>query len=168
LALDKSNVDLENGILSIRQTKFGKSRFVPLDPSTCTALQEYAERRDELCLQPRSPAFLLSERGRRLLGGPVRRTFASISSSIGLRPPMIGKRCGRGPRLQDFRHSFATKRLVEWYRAGLDVDRELPKLSTYLGHVEIGLTYWYIEAIPELLALARKRLGTVHVPGGEQ
>lgn len=168
LALDKSDVDLKNGILSIRQTKFGKSRFVPIDPSTCTALTEYAERRDALCLQPRSPAFLLSERGKRLLGGPVRRTFASISSAIGLRPRMIGKRCGRGPRLQDFRHSFATQRLVEWYRAGLDVERELPKLSTYLGHVEVGLTYWYIEAVPELLALANKRLGTVHLPGGEQ
>jgi hypothetical protein len=81
---------------------------------------------------------------------------------------MVGRRWGRGPRLQDFRHSFATQRLVEWYRAGLDVERELPKLSTYLGHVEIGLTYWYIEAVPELLALANKRLGTVHLPGGEQ
>jgi site-specific recombinase XerD len=168
LALDKTDVDLENGILSIRQTKFGKSRFVPVHPSTRTALQKYAERRDALCLQPPSPAFLLSERGKRLLGGPVRRTFATISCAIGLRQPMIGKRCGRGPRLQDFRHSFATQRLVEWYRAGLDVERELPKLCTYLGHVEIGLTYWYIEAVPELLALASKRLGTVHIPGGEQ
>jgi len=168
LALDKSDVDLENGILSIRQTKFGKSRFVPLAPSTREALRQYAERRDALCLRPRSDAFLLSERGGRVQGYTARQTFAAMSCAIGLRPPMVQRRWGRGPRLQDFRHSFATCRLVEWYRAGLDVERELPKLSTYLGHVEIWLTYWYIEAVPELLALATKRLGTVHLPGGEQ
>jgi integrase len=168
LTLDRSDVDFENGILSIRQTKFGKSRFAPLDPSTREALQRYAQRRDAMCVEPRSPAFLLTERGTRVHGTTARRTFAMISSAIGLRPPMVGRHCGRGPRLQDFRHSFATRRLVEWYRAGLDVERELPKLSTYLGHTEIGLTYWYIEAVPELLALATRRLGTVHLPGGEQ
>jgi len=168
LALDRSDVDLENGILSIRETKFGKSRFVPLDPSTREALQQYGQQRDILSVRPVSPAFLLSERGKRIHGGTARRTFAVISSAIGLRPPMVGQHCGRGPRLQDFRHSFATRRLVEWYRAGLDVERELPKLSTYLGHTEIGLTYWYIEAVPELLALATRRLGTMHLPGGEQ
>jgi integrase len=167
LALDKRDVDLENGILSIRQTKFGKSRFVPLDPSACEALQRYAEQRDTLCLRPPSPAFLLTDPGMRVHGGTARRTFAAISCAIGLRKPIGRGRWGRGPRLQDFRHSFATQRLVEWYRAGLDVERELPKLSTYLGHVEIGLTYWYIEAVPELLALASKRIGTVHLPGGE-
>lgn len=168
LTLARSDVDLENGILSIRQTKFGKSRFVPLDSSTREALQRYAEQRDALCLRPRSSAFFLTESGMRVHGGAARRTFAAISCAIGLRPPRVGRRLGRGPRLQDFRHSFATQRLLEWYRAGLDVERELPKLSTYLGHVEIGLTYWYIEAVPELLALATKRLGAVHVPGGEQ
>jgi integrase len=168
LSLDRSDVDLKSGILSIRQTKFGKSRFVPLDPSTSDALQRYAEKRDTLCLRPRSSAFLLTDRGMRVHGGTARRTFAAISCAIGLRPAMVRQRCGRGPRLQDFRHSFATLRLVEWYRAGLDVERELPKLSTYLGHVEIGLTYWYIEAVPELLALASKRLAAVHLPGGEQ
>jgi integrase len=168
LTLDRSDVDLENGILSIRQTKFGKSRFVPLDSSTRDALQRYAEQRDALCLRPRSSAFLITERGMRVQGSAARRTFAAISCAIGLRPPRVGRHLGRGPRLQDSRHSFTTQRLVEWYRAGLDVERELPKLSTYLGHVVIGLTYWYIEAVPELLALATKRLGTVHVPGGEQ
>jgi len=168
LALDKSDVDFESGILSIRQTKFGKSRFVPLEASTRDALLQYAERRDTLCVRPRSQAFLLSERGMRVQGGTARRMFATISCAIGLRPVIARERWGRGPRLQDFRHSFATRRLVEWYRAGLDVERELPKLSTYLGHVEVGLTYWYIEAVPELLALATKRLGTVHLPGGEQ
>ena len=167
LALDRSDVDLENGILSIRQTKFGKSRFVPLEPSTCEALRQYAERRDALCLRPRSHAFLLSERGMRVQGGTARRMFAGISRAIGLRPD-LGRRCGRGPRLQDFRHTFATRRLLEWYRSGLDVQRELPKLATYLGHVDIGLTYWYIEAVPELPALATTRLGSPRQPGGAQ
>jgi integrase len=168
LALDKSDVDLENGILSIRQTKFGKSRFVPLEPSTCEALQKYAKRRDVLCVSPRSHSFLLSERGMRVHGGTARRTFAMMSCTIGLRQTIARRRWGRGPRLQDFRHTFATRRLLEWYRDGLDVERELPKLSTYLGHVEVGLTYWYIEAIPELLAFATKRLNTSRTPGGEQ
>jgi hypothetical protein len=70
--------------------------------------------------------------------------------------------------LQDFRHTFATRRLVEWYQAGLDVARELPKLSTYLGHVELGLTYWYIEAVPELLVHATTRIGSTRVPGGSR
>jgi integrase len=68
--------------------------------------------------------------------------------------------------LQDFRHTFATRRLIEWYRAGVDVGRALPTLSTYLGHAAIGLTYWYIEAVPELLAHATTRLGRPRLPGG--
>jgi hypothetical protein len=64
-----------------------------------------------------------------------------------------------GPRLQDFRHCFATRKLIEWYRAGVDVGRELPKLATYLGHVDVAHTYWYLEAVPELLQLATDRLG---------
>ncbi len=166
LALDRTDVDLESGILSIRQTKFGKSRVVPFEPSTRDALRQYAERRDALCVRPQSPAFFLSERGRRVHGGSARRMFAMLSCAVGLRPATGSKRWGRGPRLQDFRHTFATRRLVEWYRAGLDVERELPKLSTYLGHVEVGLTYWYIEAIPELLALASQRLVKPHQPAG--
>ena len=167
LALNKSDVDLNDGILSIRQSKFGKSRFVPLADSTRAALVNYARRRDKLCLQPRSEAFLLSERGQRLHGGAARRTFARISCAVGVRPTTGSRRCGRGPRLQDFRHCFATRKLIEWHRAGLDVGRELPKLATYLGHVDVAHTYWYLEAVPELLQLATNRLGA-HRPGDPQ
>lgn len=90
--------------------------------------------------------------------------FVRMSRAIGLRSATEDGRDGHGPRLQDFRHSFATGRLVEWYRAGLDVSRELPKLAAYLGHVNIGLTYWYIEAVPELLELAARYLDK-HCPG---
>jgi site-specific recombinase XerD len=158
LALDGSDVDLENGILSIRQTKFGKSRFVPVSDSTRAALQEYVKQRDALCPCSRTNAFLVSERGNRVQGCAARRTFAKISCTIGLRTA-AGRRCGHGPRLQDFRHCFATRRLIEWYRAGVDVAREMSKLTTYLGHVEVAHTYWYLEAVPELLQLATERLG---------
>lgn len=165
LALDRSDVDLSNGILSVRQTKFGKSRFVPVEDSTRVALQRYAQQRDRFCSRRLDEAFLICERGVRLNGSTVRRTFAKMSCTIGLRTQAQGRRLGRGPRLQDFRHSFATAKLVEWYRAGLDVSRELPKLATYLGHVDVGLTYWYIEAVPELLQLASQYLSG-KPPGG--
>lgn len=158
LALNLSDVDLHNGILSIRQTKFGKSRFVPIENSTLIALDDYAKQRDELCTCLQTGSFLVSERGTRLSSNSARRTFAKVSQMIGLRPKIEGRCIGRGPRLQDFRHTFATRRLLEWYQAGLDVTRELPKLSTYLGHANINNTYWYIEAVPELLQFATEQI----------
>lgn len=157
LALDVTDVDHENGILAVRNTKFGKSRFVPVEDSTRAALASYAERNNELCPRRQSDAFLVCADGTRLKPETARRTFAGLSISIGLRQPMQRKRIGRGPRLQDFRHTFATRRLVEWYRAGLDVERKMPGLATYLGHVDIAHTYWYVQAIPELLQLATER-----------
>lgn len=152
--LDRSDVDLVNGILAIRDSKFGKSRFVPVDESTRAALERYADGRDRLCSLRLSEAFLVGERGLRLNACSARSMFVRMSRATGLRAARVDGRHGRGPRLQDFRHSFATGRLVEWYRAGLDVTLELPKLAAYLGHVDVGLTYWYIEAVPELLELA--------------
>lgn len=166
LALDLSDVDLHTGILAIRQTKFGKSRFVPIEDSTRAALARYAEQRAERSRR-RTEAFLVSERSLRLQGGAARRTFARMSCATGLRAAAGRRRIGRGPRLQDLRHSFVTRRLIEWYRAGLDVERELPKLATYLGHVNVGHTYWYIEAVPELLQLATEHL-SVRQPGGQR
>ena len=165
LALDVRNVDLKNGILSIQGTKFGKSRFVPLDKTTCEALTHYAQQRDKLIRSPRTDAFLISEGGLRLVHCTTRRTFAKMSCAIGLRSPAQGRRIGRGPRLHDFRHTFATRRLIEWYRAGLDVNRELPKLATYLGHVHVAYTYWYIQSVPELLHLATERCAARHAGG---
>jgi integrase len=154
LALDLHDVDLQNGILAVRQTKFGKSRFVPVHDSTRKALVAYTQKRDKLFAHRQTKAFLVSERGTRLGSCAARRTFAKVCCAIGLRKPAEGRRIGRGPRLQDIRHTFATRRLVDWYRAGLDVEREIVKLATYLGHVSTFHTYWYIEAIPELLQLA--------------
>ena len=158
IGLDRSDVDLVNGILSIRESKFGKSRFVPIEESTRAALEHYTQCRDRICQLRLTDAFLIGERGMRLNACSARSMFARISRAVGLRAPTEDVRTGHGPRLQDFRHSFATGRLVEWYRAGLDVTLELPKLATYLGHVDVGLTYWYIEAVPELLQFAAKYL----------
>ena len=167
LALGRPDVNLQTGILSIRETKFGKSRFVPVHDSTRIALMCYAQRRDRLGLHIRTDAFFVTETGSPLEASTVRRTFAKLSQAVGLRPKGVRKRIGRGPRLQDFRHTFATRKLVEWYQAGLDVERELPKLSTYLGHSDVAHTYWYISAVPELLQLATKYLYTRR-PGGAQ
>jgi site-specific recombinase XerD len=157
LGLDRLDVDLDLGILHIRQGKCGKSRYVPVHPSTVEALKGYAEARDRLLPAPPTPAFFLSEHGRRITKRAAEYTFALLSQQIGLRVP-AKRRSGRGPRLHDLRHRFAVRTLVHWYRAGLDVERELPKLTTYLGHVHVNNTYWYVEAVPELLQLATDRL----------
>jgi len=156
LGLDRPDVDLDRGILCIRRTKFGKSRYVPVHPSTVKALKQYATARDRLFPAPLTPAFFVSERGRRVPDWTARYTFAKVSQQVGLRPAAYGH--GRGPRLHDLRHRFAVCTLIRWYRAGLDVERELPKLATYLGHVHVNDTYWYLEAVPELLQLATDRL----------
>ena len=157
LFLDRDDVDLRTGILAVRHAKFGKSRFVPVHESTITALRRYARQRDQLLPRPVSPSFLLSERGIRVTQCSARYNFAVVSRAVGLRPPTRGHRHGRGPRLHDMRHRLAARTLVRWYREGRDVERELPKLSTYLGHVHVSDTYWYIEAVPELLRLATER-----------
>jgi integrase/recombinase XerD len=156
LGLDRSDVDLTLGILYIRRTKFGKSRHVPIHPSTVDALKKYVEVRDRLFAAPLTPAFFTSEDGRRITDWKARYTFAKLSQQLGLRASVKGH--GRGPRLHDMRHRFAARTMVRWYRAGLDVERELPRLATYLGHVHVNHTYWYLEAVPELLQLATDRL----------
>ena len=159
IALELADVDLLGGVLAVRKTKFGKSRFVPIHESTRRALADYSEQRDHLCPRRLTKAFFISERGTALYHEGVAYTFATrVSCAIGLRAAIEGRRKGHGPRLMDFRHRFATRKLIEWYRAGLDVEREMPKLATYLGHVHVRHTYWYIEAVPELLQLATERL----------
>lgn len=155
-ALDREDVNLEEGILTIRRTKFGKSRLLPLHDSARRALIDYARRRERVVRWPATAAFFLSEYGSRVTNGTARCNFAKVSCEIGLRSP--GRRHGHGPRLHDLRHRFAVRTLVDWYRRGINVERELPKLATYLGHTHVNDTYWYIEAVPELLELATQRL----------
>ena len=158
LALDRNDVELEAGVLQIRNTKFGKSRLVPVHESTSQALLNYSRRRDRMIRRPMDSAFFLCDRGLRVNGCTMRYNFARISQRIGLRSPTTNCRHGCGPRLHDMRHRFAVQTLLDWYRADADVEREMPKLSAYLGHAHINDTYWYIEAVPELLELATRRL----------
>ena len=154
LALDRDDVDLRAGVLTIRRTKFGKSRYVPIHATTRRALRRYARRRDQVFPSLQTPAFLVSERRARVTQSVARWTFVKLSHQIGLRGPADR----RGPRLHDFRHGFALQTLIRWYRSGVDVERYLPRLSTYLGHVHVADTYWYLSATPELLRLASRRL----------
>ena len=152
--LDRKDVDLKNGILTIRQTKFDKSRLVPVHISTTNKLREYARLRDKLCPKPKSPSFFISGRGTRLTDWTVRRWFVILSHQIGFRGPDDSY----GPRLHDLRHGFAIKTLLNWYKAGCDVENNMLTLTTYLGHRHINDTYWYISATPELLQLAALRM----------
>jgi integrase/recombinase XerD len=156
LALDRRDVDLCEGVLAIRQTKCRKQRLVPVHETTRRALLRYAHVRDRVYQSPKSEAFLLSEAGLRLNQYSVREVFVRLSRTIGIRTH-IG-RFGHGPRLHDLRHGLAVNTLVRWYRSGVDVERRLPVLSTYLGHTKVTDTYWYLQAIPELLRLALARI----------
>jgi integrase len=167
VALDDADLDPHEATLLIRRTKFGKSRLVPLHASTLEALRSYQRVRDRVVRHRRDNALWVSELGVRITQNIAEYTFARVSAQIGLRPPFRAHRLGYGPRLHDLRHRFAIRTLVDWYRAGLTVDPLLPVLATYLGHVHVHDTYWYLEAVPELLQLATERLvdaGTAVAP----
>jgi integrase len=152
--LEHGDVDLAAGVLTIRLTKFGKSRLAPLHPTTCMALQAYVDRRTAHLGARCGPTFFVAERGGRLLYQYVHRVFWRLSREIGLRRP--GDRTG--PRVHDLRHTFAIRTLLGWYRRGGDVEGKLPALSTYLGHACVRDTYWYLSACPELMQEAARRL----------
>lgn len=153
-ALDRDGVDLTEGVLTIREAKFGHTRLVPLHPTVTDALAGYATRRDRLCAQPRSNTFFVSSVGTALLAGEIHRTFNQLTTTLGLRTTSIR------PRIHDLRHSFAVRTLIDWHRAGLDIDARMSLLSIYLGHVNPAGTYWYLSASPELMALAASRLAS--------
>ncbi|MGH8058126.1 MAG: tyrosine-type recombinase/integrase, partial [Candidatus Entotheonellia bacterium] len=152
--LTREDVDVQAGVLTVRGTTFGKSRLVPLHASTQQVLAAYTCRRDACLAGRRAVSFFVSRRGTRLDGATVRRTLYTLSRQMGLRGPGAS----RGPRLHDFRHRVAVQTLVQWYRAGEEVGPRLPIVSTYLGHVQVSDTYWYLTACPELMGLAVKRL----------
>jgi integrase len=154
VGLERDDVDLTKAILTLRKTKFGKSRLVPLHASTQRALERYANDRDRILPRPMATSFLVGDHGRRLTINVVEQTFVKLSRQVGLRGPSDR----RGPRLHDLRHRFAVHTLMRWYRTGADVEQHLPKLSTYLGHAHPTDTYWYLSAVPELMRLVVKRL----------
>jgi len=153
LGLDEGDVDLKEGVLTLRRAKNRKSRFVPLSASAAERMRDYRAERNRILGRGRA-AFFLLENGERPGDCCARYNFAVVCQRIGLREPQPFNKHGRGPRIHDLRHTFAVRTIMDWYRRGLDPDREMLKLSTYLGHTHPDHTYWYIEAIPELLRLA--------------
>ena len=151
--LTTDDADLVNGILTIRETKFRKSRLVPLHPTTTRALRRYADRRDACLAAPRSEYFFRTEHSPRLTRTAVETTFRRIRRRL----DWTGQGRTRQPRIHDLRHTFVVRRLLRWYMEGADVDRKILALTTYLGHARVADTYWYCTAVPELLASTGQR-----------
>ncbi len=152
LGLTLDDVDLDEGILTIRSAKFGKSRLVPLHATTVKALADYREHRERFLAGRQVPCWFVNARGARLGYDSVRYAFRRLTAGLRSQP-------GRSrPRLHDLRHRFAVVTVLRWYRDGQDVELRLPVLSAFLGHLEIGNTYWYLSACPELLGEAKERL----------
>jgi integrase/recombinase XerD len=152
--LRTGDVDWTESILTIRDTKFGKTRLVPVHPSTRKVLAEYAKRRIHFFGEPVESHFFVNRKGQPLDQGDIHRTFYRLSREIGLRGPSAS----HGPRIHDFRHRVAVLTLLNWYRKGDDAQRRMPILSTFLGHAQVTDTYWYLTGTPRLLGAAAKRL----------
>jgi len=151
--LDRADVDLDELLLTVRNTKFGKHRLVPIHPSTVEALRGYAHARARQFPDP-GPAWFLNTRGRRLDKANLSHTFRTLLRTAAITAPPGRRR----PRLHDLRHGFCTTTLSGWYQDGGDVAARMPRLTTYLGHADPKSTYWYLTGTPELLALAADRL----------
>jgi integrase/recombinase XerD len=152
IALQRDDVDLEAGLITIRKAKHDRARLVPLHPTATEALRRYASERDRLCPHPRSHAFFLSSAGTAVHKSCPGTTFREITTRIGVRTEAVH------PRIHDLRHRFAVQTLIDWQRSGIKIDEHIATLSTYLGHVSPADTYWYLSASPELTALAAERV----------
>lgn len=159
MRLDDQDLDATAGLLTIRATKFRKSRQLPLHGTTLQALTSYQVLRGRLCRAPATASLLVSTTGARLCHETVQPVFRLLlrQAGIGQAPPLRAT-------IHGLRHTFAVNTLLGWYRDGRDVQARMPALSAYLGHAGPAATYWYLSATPELLALAAGRLETT--PGG--
>ena len=156
IGLDDEDVDLSEAVLLIKRGKNRKTRLVPLSACAAGRLGAYRAERNRILGTSHTP-FFVQDSGLRPTDCAARYNFALVCQDIGLRTQQALHKHGRGPRIHDLRHTFAVRTITEWYRKGLDPDREMLNLSTYLGHSEPEHTYWYIEAVPELLQLACQR-----------
>ncbi|MDP2097353.1 MAG: tyrosine-type recombinase/integrase, partial [Methylobacter sp.] len=142
------DVDLKSGLLNIRKTKFAKSRYVPMHPSTVDVLRQYQLQRNcHIEVSDETP-FFVGARGRRL-GQPlsmeqIHRVFISLRNQLG----WINRGAHNGPRIHDLRHTFVVRRVLLWQAQGLDIDQQMLALSTYVGHTNVTNTYWYLTGIP--------------------
>ena len=154
IALNTTDLDRDEQLLMIRETKFGKSRLVPLHSTTMARLAAYLTLRDQTHANPRCSALLVSGAGTRLHHSNVSLTFARLAERVGI----VRRSAACRPRLHDLRHSFAVATVLDWYSTGADVPAMMPRLATYLGHTDPKHTFWYLTAAPELMALAGQRL----------
>ncbi len=154
LRLDKADLDADARTLTVRNSKAGKSRVIPLHASTVGALDAYKAARGKQTRGPASTAMFVSTAGNRLRSGNLGAAFAEVLVRAGL-PARTGR---QRPRLADLRHTFAMRTLTTWHREGLDVEALLPLLSAYMGHASFASTFWYLSACPELLGVAARRL----------
>jgi integrase len=157
VALDHDDLDVENGVVRVRRGKLGKERLLPLDSTVVAQLVGYSAERDRL-LGSAPDAFFVTCKGTRLTDCSARYNFAHACQQIGLRAHQHYCRHGRGPRMHDLRHTFAVRTMINWHRTGKDPAREMIRLTTYLGHTDPNNTFWYLEAVPELLDLAMARV----------
>jgi integrase len=148
LRLRCKDVDLQEGVIRIVESKFQKTRLVPLHPSAVTKLGEYARFRDSCLPVNHAEPFFANERGSALPLSTVHSTFSSLRCLLGWRNPTARHL----PRIHDLRHTFVCRRLLKWYEEGTDINHAILDLSTYLGHAKVTDTYWYITGIPELLS----------------
>jgi len=153
LRLQRDHIEWDEGVITIWNSKFQKSRAVPVHPTSLDALRRYTRIRDQFCPHPNSAAFFISTTGSGLTQGRFHKVFSSLVHTTGLDGP--GR---RRPRPHDLRHRFAVATLIGWYRTGVNVDAHMALLSTYLGHSNPENTFWYLSAVPELLLLASQRL----------
>jgi integrase len=152
--LDRDEVNMAAGSLVVRHGKFDKARLVHLHPTTVAALHGYLSQRDRFRPARQAAAMLVSSAGTRLLYCNVHATWKQLVAHAGLRPRSASCR----PRIHDLRHSFAVRAMLDAYAAGEDGQARLTLLSTWLGHVHPGSTYWYLSASPELMTVAAQRL----------
>lgn len=163
LQMTDVKLDLDPPQLHVLQTKFRKSRIVPLHPSTAEQLHHYATQRARWHYDGLADAFFVSEQGQMLSQRALDYWFLRLCRRLGMRP----SEGSRGPCLTSFRHTFAVTRLRRWYQQGLDVQALLPHLSVYLGHVRPQESYWYLTAVPELLNAAAERFRRYAIVGGD-
>jgi integrase len=164
--LCNADVDLKSGMLTVRRTKFAKSRYVPLHASALEPLRQYRHLRDR-CVTPgeESPFFVGSRgrrRGERLSTRQVDRVFAILRTGLGWR----NRGAHHAPRVHDLRHAFVVRRILAWHHQDVDIDQAMLALSTYVGHAMVTNTYWYLTGVPELMALAAKKFAPRVVPTG--
>lgn len=158
--LNREDVSLENSLITVRDTKFYKSRLVPMSPQVTEAMRAYLSRNSAAQADESAPAFSTRTGGRMAIS-TVSGHFRRVCAAAGIRRDDGGR---FQPRLHDLRHSFAVHRLVQWYREGQDVRGMLPHLSVFLGHTQLAATQVYLSMTPQLLQEASQRFD-IRIPG---